>query len=254
MIGPCADDAMCLVGCYSFPNHVGVHHPDLPIGISMPTVLEALRTEFPNASIRYAQGCDIDGQGTAGIRRGARARERVRSGHPGAWGPRGPVRPRNLRRGLRRRNPEAAGSAGRTARGGAVAGRRCRADHGCRDDRTTLAPRRNARAPSCSPSSRARRAAVRSPGSSADGSIRAAGCPSRSRATPNTQSASYLASELARRSDVSNVDPDGRLPVRPRARVLRFLLVGPDRGWFPRLSRARPSTRGPRRTASSRSG
>lgn len=67
VIGPAAHDAICLVGCYSFPNHVGVHHPDLPIGISMPTVFESVQTEFPNATIRYAQGCEVDGETMAGF-------------------------------------------------------------------------------------------------------------------------------------------------------------------------------------------
>ncbi len=31
------------MGCYSFANHVLPHHPEVPLGFAMPTVLEALR-------------------------------------------------------------------------------------------------------------------------------------------------------------------------------------------------------------------
>ena len=31
--GPRADDPRAMLGCYSFPRHVGVHHPDVPLGI-----------------------------------------------------------------------------------------------------------------------------------------------------------------------------------------------------------------------------
>ncbi|POH68417.1 glycosyl hydrolase [Cryobacterium zongtaii] len=58
VIGPGADDARCLFGCYSFPNHVLPNHPDLPIGIDAPTVLDALRKEFPNSEITYVRGAD----------------------------------------------------------------------------------------------------------------------------------------------------------------------------------------------------
>ena len=27
LVGPVADDPMAMLGCYSFPAHVGVHHP-----------------------------------------------------------------------------------------------------------------------------------------------------------------------------------------------------------------------------------
>ncbi|MFJ8884929.1 glycoside hydrolase family 3 N-terminal domain-containing protein [Streptomyces sp. NPDC102402] len=67
VVGPRADDPLAMLGCYSFPSHVGVQHPEVPMGIAIPTVLEALREEFPGAGIDYAQGCDVDGAGTEGI-------------------------------------------------------------------------------------------------------------------------------------------------------------------------------------------
>lgn len=34
-----------MLGCYTFPRHVGVNHPELPAGIDVPTFNEALRAE-----------------------------------------------------------------------------------------------------------------------------------------------------------------------------------------------------------------
>ena len=67
VIGPTADDAHCLFGCYSFPNHVLPHHPDLPMGIEAQTVLDAVRSEFPDSTVRYEQGCAVTGQDRAGF-------------------------------------------------------------------------------------------------------------------------------------------------------------------------------------------
>jgi beta-xylosidase len=67
VIGPTADDPITLLGCYSFPAHIGVHHPELPLGVEIPTILEALRTEFPGAEITYASGCHVREPGTEGF-------------------------------------------------------------------------------------------------------------------------------------------------------------------------------------------
>jgi beta-xylosidase len=67
VVGPIADDPLALLGCYSFPAHVGVHHPDLPLGIRIPTVLEALRDEFPAAEVTFAPGCAVSAPGTGGF-------------------------------------------------------------------------------------------------------------------------------------------------------------------------------------------
>ncbi|QYF75585.1 glycoside hydrolase family 3 N-terminal domain-containing protein [Cryobacterium sp. PAMC25264] len=61
VLGPNADSTEALMGCYSFVNHVLAHHPDVPAELSMPTVLESLREEFPGAEIRYAVGCAVEG-------------------------------------------------------------------------------------------------------------------------------------------------------------------------------------------------
>jgi beta-glucosidase len=58
VVGPRADAAGAMLGCYSFPLHVGVHHPDVPFGVAVPTVLEALR---PSHDVTYALGCPVTG-------------------------------------------------------------------------------------------------------------------------------------------------------------------------------------------------
>jgi beta-xylosidase len=47
VLGPLADDPAGLLGCYTFPRHVLLDHPDVPMGVAVPTLLEALRAELP---------------------------------------------------------------------------------------------------------------------------------------------------------------------------------------------------------------
>ena len=61
VIGPNADSSEALMGCYSFANHVLAHHPGVPLGFDIPSVLTALRGEFPGAEIRHAPGCEVEG-------------------------------------------------------------------------------------------------------------------------------------------------------------------------------------------------
>jgi beta-glucosidase len=67
VIGPTADDAACLFGCYSFPNHVLVHHPDTPLGIVAPTYLDALFETLDDAEITAVAGTSVRGGETEGI-------------------------------------------------------------------------------------------------------------------------------------------------------------------------------------------
>ena len=67
VVGPNADRWTGLLGCYSFPAHVGVQHPDTPIGIELPTPLEAIRAEFAGAEVTVAEGTGIDDFATDGI-------------------------------------------------------------------------------------------------------------------------------------------------------------------------------------------
>ncbi|MFF0087423.1 glycoside hydrolase family 3 N-terminal domain-containing protein [Streptomyces canus] len=67
VIGPAADEARCLFGCYSFPNHVLPHHPETPLGVEAPTVLDAIRQEFPDAGVHHETGCSFTGDDRSGI-------------------------------------------------------------------------------------------------------------------------------------------------------------------------------------------
>ena len=67
LIGPNAETATAVLGCYAFPMHVGVHHPEVPVGIELPTVREALATEFPDSEITVAAGCGVDTPETDGF-------------------------------------------------------------------------------------------------------------------------------------------------------------------------------------------
>ncbi|WTS53673.1 glycoside hydrolase family 3 C-terminal domain-containing protein [Streptomyces sp. NBC_00101] len=68
LIGPNADLPTAVLGCYSFPVHVGGQHPHLPAGVDLPTLREALVAEFPGSEIVTAAGCGIDDPGTGGFR------------------------------------------------------------------------------------------------------------------------------------------------------------------------------------------
>jgi beta-xylosidase len=59
VVGAQADDISALFGCYTYPQHVLLHHPDLPTGVDAPTVLNALRAE--HATVEYAVGGGVDG-------------------------------------------------------------------------------------------------------------------------------------------------------------------------------------------------
>ena len=61
LIGPNAADPYAVLGCYSFPSHVGVRHPEVPIGLRLPTLADALRQEFPEADISHVRGTSVDG-------------------------------------------------------------------------------------------------------------------------------------------------------------------------------------------------
>jgi beta-xylosidase len=67
VVGPCADDLLALMGCYAFPNHVGVQHPEVALGVDMDTMLQAVRKEFPDASVTTAKGCEVSGGDRSGI-------------------------------------------------------------------------------------------------------------------------------------------------------------------------------------------
>jgi beta-xylosidase len=60
VLGPLADDPAGLLGCYTFPRHVLLDHPDVPMGVAVPTLLEALRAELPDVEVTDdAVGADV---------------------------------------------------------------------------------------------------------------------------------------------------------------------------------------------------
>ncbi|MFJ1734919.1 glycoside hydrolase family 3 N-terminal domain-containing protein [Streptomyces sp. NPDC088254] len=59
VVGPRAADPLAMLGCYSFPSHVLTHHPGVETGIGIPTVLESLRAELPDAKVTFAEGCPV---------------------------------------------------------------------------------------------------------------------------------------------------------------------------------------------------
>ncbi|GKQ34328.1 glycoside hydrolase family 3 N-terminal domain-containing protein [Streptomyces sp. A012304] len=67
VVGPRAADALAMLGCYSFPSHVLTHHPEVELGIEIPTVLESLRAELPDAKVTFAEGCGVSDPDPAGF-------------------------------------------------------------------------------------------------------------------------------------------------------------------------------------------
>jgi beta-glucosidase len=72
VIGPNAHRASALQGCYSFANHVLAGYPELPLGVDMPTVLDALPGAFADAGLPapefvFAEGCTVEGDDASGF-------------------------------------------------------------------------------------------------------------------------------------------------------------------------------------------
>ena len=67
VIGPNADEPYSMLGCYSFPTHVVTQHPGTAMGIRIDTVLDALREEYPTATVSHATGTGVDDGATEGI-------------------------------------------------------------------------------------------------------------------------------------------------------------------------------------------
>lgn len=67
LVGPNAAEATAVLGCYSFPQHVGVQYPDVPVGIDLPTLRDTLAAEFPDADITVARGTGVDDGDLTGV-------------------------------------------------------------------------------------------------------------------------------------------------------------------------------------------
>lgn len=77
VVGPTAADPYAMLGCYSFPAHIGVKHPDVPMGIEIPTLLDAVTAAFPGSNVSFEQGTTIDGGESAGIAAAVQAASRA---------------------------------------------------------------------------------------------------------------------------------------------------------------------------------
>ncbi|ROS76880.1 glycoside hydrolase family 3 N-terminal domain-containing protein [Cellulomonas sp. PhB143] len=66
VVGPNADRAQAMFGCYSFTNHVLGQHPGTPLGIEVATLREALGAEL-GAPLAFARGCAVDDDDRSGI-------------------------------------------------------------------------------------------------------------------------------------------------------------------------------------------
>ncbi|GAA4365076.1 glycoside hydrolase family 3 N-terminal domain-containing protein [Nocardioides caricicola] len=64
VVGPRADTFQAMLGCYSFPMHVLVHHPGVEPGVEIRTVREALADSF---DVTYELGCPVVGGDDAEI-------------------------------------------------------------------------------------------------------------------------------------------------------------------------------------------
>jgi beta-xylosidase len=76
VIGPNAHRAEALQGCYSFANHVLAHHPEVPHGVDIASVLDAVRSQYsaPRGSdVVFAEGCAIEGAERSGFPDAVRA-------------------------------------------------------------------------------------------------------------------------------------------------------------------------------------
>ncbi len=63
LIGPLADDPAGMLGCYTFPRHVGIHQPGQPLGIDVPSILESLA----GTQVEHVKGCAVIGDDRSGF-------------------------------------------------------------------------------------------------------------------------------------------------------------------------------------------
>lgn len=58
VVGPLAQDPFAMLGCYSFDAHVGASHPDIPMGIRIPTVADAAASRFGSVHSAATGTCE----------------------------------------------------------------------------------------------------------------------------------------------------------------------------------------------------
>lgn len=59
VVGPLADDPFAMLGCYSFDAHVGASHPDVPMGISGPSVAAVAAGRFNSVLSSVTGNCEV---------------------------------------------------------------------------------------------------------------------------------------------------------------------------------------------------
>nr|WP_311379682.1 glycoside hydrolase family 3 N-terminal domain-containing protein [Arthrobacter sp. ISL-48] len=58
VVGPLAHDPFAMLGCYSFDAHVGASHPEVPMGIRVPTVAAAAAARFGSIPSSVTGTCE----------------------------------------------------------------------------------------------------------------------------------------------------------------------------------------------------
>ncbi|MDQ0729214.1 glycoside hydrolase family 3 N-terminal domain-containing protein [Arthrobacter sp. B1I2] len=58
VVGPLAQDPFAMLGCYSFDAHVGASHPDVPMGIRVPTVAAVAVERFGSIQAAGTGNCE----------------------------------------------------------------------------------------------------------------------------------------------------------------------------------------------------
>ncbi|WP_426006319.1 glycoside hydrolase family 3 N-terminal domain-containing protein [Paenarthrobacter sp. NyZ202] len=58
VVGPLADDPFAMLGCYSFDAHVGASHPDVPMGISVPSVAAVAAGRYDSVAVSVTGNCE----------------------------------------------------------------------------------------------------------------------------------------------------------------------------------------------------
>ncbi|MEV6692063.1 glycoside hydrolase family 3 N-terminal domain-containing protein [Micromonospora sp. NPDC051196] len=65
LVGPVADDPLAMLGCYSFPLHIGVRYPEHGIGVEIPSLRTELQRLHPY--VTHVPGTAVTGDDTSGI-------------------------------------------------------------------------------------------------------------------------------------------------------------------------------------------
>ncbi|KUM40204.1 glycoside hydrolase family 3 N-terminal domain-containing protein [Arthrobacter sp. EpRS71] len=58
VVGPLAEDPFAMLGCYSFDAHVGASHPEVPMGISVPSVAGVAAARFGPVATSVTGNCE----------------------------------------------------------------------------------------------------------------------------------------------------------------------------------------------------